>query len=294
MNGKMEWSDRLNSAIDYIEKNLDDNLSISEAAKEANCSSFHFQRMFFAIIGITPAEYVRRRRLTLAATELAIGNAKVIDIALKYGYESPNAFTRAFRNMHGINPREVRTLGVKLSAYHRVSFHVKIKGGNDMDYRIIEKPAFVLVGKGKKFTSEKFFKEAPGFWKKYVNTKEYQTLWGLTNGKWGQVTDAPLMSVYLPDENGKRDSFTDILGIEKSVETDPGKFKVFNIPSATYAEFNCTYQTSVKMNKYIYGEWFPSTGYERDEQKPDIAAYFPVAFMSIKGMGVRWWIPVKK
>jgi AraC family transcriptional regulator len=289
----MEWSDRMNSAIDHIENNLD-KFNINEAATEARCSSFHFQRMFFAIIGITPAEYVRRRRLTLAATELAAGNAKIIDIALKYGYESPNAFTRAFRNMHGINPREVRTLGVKLSAHHRVSFHVEIKGGNDMDYRIIEKPAFNLVGKSKKFTNEEFFKEAPKFWKEYVSTEEYQTLWGLTNGKWGQVTEAPLMSVYLPDENGKRDSLTDILGVEIPAETDPGKFCVFQIPAATYAEFNCTYQTAAKMNKYIYGEWFPSTGYERDEQKPDIAAYFPIAFMSTRGMGVRWWIPVLK
>jgi AraC family transcriptional regulator len=290
----MEWSERMNAAIDYIEKNLDDIISINEVAKKANCFSFHFQRMFFAIMGITPAEYIRRRRLTLAATELATGNEKVIDIALKYGYESPNAFTRAFRNMHGINPREVRTSGVKLSAYHRVSFHVKIKGGNDMDYRIIEKPAFDLVGKSKKFTNEEFFKKAPKFWKGYVNTDEYQKLWGLTNGKWGQVTEVPLMSVYLPDDNGKQDSFTDILGMEKPVETDSGKFNVFKIPAATYAEFNCTYQTSVKMNRFIYGEWLPSTGYERDEKKADIAAYFPVAFMTIKGMGVRWWIPVRK
>ncbi len=290
----MEWSERMNSAIDYIEKNLDNKININAAAKEACCSSFHFQRMFFAIIGITPSEYARRRKLTLAATELAAGNVKVIDIALKYGYESPNAFTRAFRNMHGINPSKAQTSGVKLSAYNRVSFHVKIKGGNDMDYRIIEKPAFDLVGKSKKFTNEEFFKEAPKFWKKYVNTEEYQILWGLNNGKWGQVTEAPLMSVYLPDGIGKRDSFIDILGMEKPAETDPIKFKVFHIPASTYAEFNCTYQTSVKMNKYVYGEWFPSTGYERDEQKPDIAAYFPVAFMSIKGMGVRWWIPVKK
>ncbi|MCP4673443.1 MAG: AraC family transcriptional regulator [Desulfobacula sp.] len=291
----MKWSDRMNSAIDYIEKNIDDEVSIKKVAEEAFCSSFHFQRMFFAILGITPAEYIRRRRLTLAAKELTTGNEKVMDIALKYGYESPNAFTRAFRNMHGINPREVRTSEGKLSAYNRVSFHVKIKGGNGMDYRIIEKPAFKLVGKSKKFNSENFFKKAPKFWKEYVNTKEYQKLWGLTNGKWGQVTAAPLMSVYLPDnDSGKRDSFTDILGVEKPAETDSGKFNVFQIPAATYAEFNCTYQTSVKMNKHIYGEWFASTGYDRDEQKPDIAAYFPMAFMSLKGMGVRWWIPIIK
>ncbi len=290
----MEWSDRMNSAIDFIESNIDDEINISEVAEKAYCSSFHFQRMFYAIIGITPAEYIRRRRLTLAAMELAIGNDKVIDIAIKYGYNSPNAFTRAFRNMHGINPREVRTSGVKLSAYNRISFHVEIKGGNDMDYKIVEKPAFELVGKSNIFTHENFFKEAPKFWKKYVCTEEYQALWSLTNGKWGQVAEAPLMSVYLPNDKGNKDSFMDIFGIEKSPEIDPKKFNVFQIPPATYAEFNCTYQTSVKMNKFIYGEWLPSTGYERDAQKPDIAAYFPVAFMSIKDMGVRWWIPVVK
>jgi AraC family transcriptional regulator len=290
----MEWSERMNSAIEYIEKNLDDEVDIIEAAKKARCSTFHFQRMFYAIIGITPAEYIRRRRLTLAATELATGYDKVIDIALKYGYESPNAFTRAFRNMHGVNPGEARAPGVKLSAYHRVSFHVEIKGGTGMDYRIIEKPAFNLAGKSKKFTTEEFFKKAPKFWKEYVCTEEYQTLWGLTNGRWGRVSEAPLMSVYLPGENGTRDSFTDVLGVEKPDETGPGQFKTFHIPAATYAEFNCTYGTAAKMNKYIYGEWFSSTGYERDEHKADIAAYFPVAFLSTKGMGVRWWIPVIK
>ncbi|WOO43319.1 AraC family transcriptional regulator [Rubellicoccus peritrichatus] len=282
----------MNSAIDYIENNLDGSVSVTEAAKEAFCSSFHFQRMFFAIIGVTPAEYIRRRRLTLAASELAVGNTKVIDVAMKYGYDSPNAFTRAFRNVHGISPREARNSGVKLSAYDRIFFRVEIRGGNEMDYKIIEKPAFEIIGKCKHFTNENFFKEAPAFWKKYVTTEEYQALWSLTNGKWGQVAEAPLMSVYVPDEVGSRDSFKDILGVEKPAKTKAGKFKVLKVPAATYAEFNCSYHTAVKMHKYIYGEWFPSTNYERDESKPDIAAYFPVAFLPTRGMGVRWWIPV--
>jgi AraC family transcriptional regulator len=171
-----------------------------------------------------------------------------------------------------------------------------------MDYKIVEKPAFEIAGKSKIFTHDNFFKGAPKFWKEYVCTEEYQRLWSLTNGKWGQVTEAPLMSVYLPNDKGNymanvkgnKDSFLDILGIENTQELDPKEFMVFKIPPATYAEFYCTYQTSVKINKFIYGEWLPSTGYERDEQKPDIAAYFPVAFMSTKGMRVRWWIPVTK
>ena len=138
-----------------------------------------------------------------------------------------------------------------------------------------------------------FSKKARKFWKEYVCTDEYQELWNLTNGRWGELTDSPLMSVYLPDENNN-ESFIDILGVEKSDSFNNDNFELFQIPAATYAEFNCTYQTSAKMNKFIYGEWLPSTGYERDAQKADIAAYFPVAFMSTKGMGVRWWIPVVK
>ena len=290
----MEWSDRLNSAIDFLESNLENEIDISEAADSANCSSFHFQKMFHAILGITPAEYIRRRRLTLAASELAVGNKRVIDIAVKYGYESPNAFTRAFRNMHGINPGEVRRPGVKLKAYNRVSFQVEIKGGNNMDYRIIEKPAFEILGKAKEFTHENFFKEAPAFWKEYVCTEEYQSLWSLTNGRWGKVSDAPLMSVYLPGESGRDESFRDILCIEKTPAINSVGYESFHIPAATYAEFSCTYKTSAKMNKYIYSEWLPSSGYDLDSQKPDIAAYFPVAFLSTRGMGVRWWIPVVK
>lgn len=100
----MDRSDKMNAAISYIEDSLVDEIDFNIAAEKVCCSLFHFQRMFFAIIGMTPSEYTRRRRLTLAAKELASGGGKVIDVAMKYGYESPEAFTRAFRNLHGINP----------------------------------------------------------------------------------------------------------------------------------------------------------------------------------------------
>jgi AraC family transcriptional regulator len=289
----MNWSDRMNSAIAYIENNLENDVDINEIAKHASSSSYHFQRMFFAIIGITPAQYIRRRRLTLAATDLASDNKRVIDIALKYGYQSPNAFTRAFRNMHGVNPKDVSYADVKLSAFNRVFFNVEIKGGDNMNYKIIKKPAFNVVGKSKKFTYDAFLKEGSKFWKNYVNTDEYKTLWDITGGKCGIVSEAPLMSIYMP-ESGTRETFVDVLAIEKLANTDTKHFEIFQISAATYAEFQCTYQTSMKMNKYIYSEWFSSTGYERDNNKPDIAAYFPIAFGSIKEMGVRWWIPVIK
>lgn len=288
------WTVRLNAAIDYLEANLPGEASIREAARVACCSLYHFHRTFAAVVGETPAEYVRRRKLTLAAGDLMDGSAKVLDVAMDYGYDSPNAFTRAFRKMHGVNPGEVRSLDKKLSAYRRAKVDFETLGEKDMKYRIVEKPAFSVLGKAKQFTNENFFKEAPAFWKDYVSSDEYLSLWNRSRGRWGDVSEAPLMSVYLPDENGERDEFTDVLGIERTNDCDAGDFEIVEIPAARYAEFDCTYGTAVKAHKYIYGEWFPSTNYERDIHKPDIAAYFPTAFQSIRNMGVRWWIPVVK
>jgi AraC family transcriptional regulator len=289
----MEWSDRMNAAISYIEDNLDGEIDFSKAADKACCSLSHFQRMFFAIIGVTPAEYARRRRLTLAARELMTNTAKIIDIALKYGYDSPEAFSRAFRNVHGINPQAARTMGTKLATCSRISFHIEIKGDNDMDYKIIEKPEFDLVGTSHTFgmSNGEMYREGSNFWGKYVATKEYQELWNLNGGKWGPVSEAPLMSVYLPNENGTWDPVVNAFGIEKVNETKTKGFKIFHVPAATYVEFKCTLDTSTETNRRIYSEWFPSTGYQHDA-KPDIEAYFQVAFHS--RVNVRWWIPIIK
>jgi len=149
----MEWSERMNAAIGYIEDKLDGELDYNEAAKKACCSLFHFQRVFMVVVGFTPAEYVRKRRLTLAARELTSTDLKVIDIALKYGYDSPDSFARAFRSVHSITPQAARAPGVKLAAFPRISFNIELKGGNDMDYKIIEKPAFDIIGRSRKFNT---------------------------------------------------------------------------------------------------------------------------------------------
>ena len=289
----MEWSDRMNAAISYIEDNLASEVDFNKAAEKACCSLFHFQRMFFAIIGVTPAEYTRRRRLTLAAREFTTGGDKVIDVAMKYGYDSPEAFTRAFRNLHGINPQAARTPGVKLAAFPRVSFLVELKGGNDMDYRIIEKPAFNLVGRSVKFgvANGEFKSKGRTFWGKYVASEEYKALCNLTAGKYGTVTGAHVMSVYLPNENGTWDPMVNVFGIEKNENMDTTGFEIFNIPAATYTEFDCTFKTSSSTNKRIYSEWFPSTGYEPDD-KPDIALFFQVPWNRM--IYVRWWVPIVK
>lgn len=132
--------------MEYIETNLADTISLEKIAQIACCSTYHFQRMFPFIRGVTLSEYIRRRRMTLAAFELQTTNVKVIDVAIKYGYESPEAFARAFKNLHGIMPISARDKGASLKAYPRMSFHISIKGDIEMNYRIEQRGPFDMFG----------------------------------------------------------------------------------------------------------------------------------------------------
>ena len=290
----MEWSERMNAAISYIESNLDGDIEYKAAAKLACCSLFHFQRMFMVILGVTPAEYARKRRLTLAARDLISTDEKVIDIAMKYGYEAPDSFTRAFRNVHGITPQAARAPGVKLSAFPRVSFNIVLKGGTDMDYKIIEKPAFEIIGRSRKFRTvngENFIK-IPQFWQEYMATPEYKTLMDLTGGKPGAVTGGGCLGICYGGENTNWDPFSYGIGIEKPAKKSPVKFEIIPVPAAAWAVFDCRLDNLQDTTKRIFSEWFPSTGYEHSPA-PEIEVYLPEDPRT-KVMLCQIWIPVVK
>ncbi|MDZ5010436.1 helix-turn-helix domain-containing protein, partial [Clostridium perfringens] len=128
----MEWLDRLNEALNYIEDNLDGEIDYTKAAKLACCSVYHFQRMFSYIAGRPLAEYIRNRRLTKAAIDLQSGD-KVIDVAMRYGYESPTAFNRAFQKLHNVTPSSAQKEGTFLKSYSPISFKITIKGVEEMN-----------------------------------------------------------------------------------------------------------------------------------------------------------------
>ncbi len=136
----------LQKAIDYIEANLLNDISTEAIAKQANVSPFHFQRMFLIMTDISVGEYVRRRRLTLAAQQLLNTDHKIIDIAYLYGYESPEAFTKAFRKQHGLSPSEARKGKGALQSHNRLTIQVNLKGASPMNYQIVERDAFQVVG----------------------------------------------------------------------------------------------------------------------------------------------------
>ena len=142
----MDLLKNMNQAMAYIEEHLTDSIDFQTVAKLSYCSEYHFKRMFSFLAGVSLSEYIRRRRLTLAAFELKNTKRKVIDIAVKYGYHSPDAFTRAFQKLHGITPTEARHDISTLKAYPPMTFQLTIRGGNEMNYRIVEKKAFRIVG----------------------------------------------------------------------------------------------------------------------------------------------------
>ncbi|MFY9814202.1 MAG: AraC family transcriptional regulator [Dehalococcoidales bacterium] len=293
----MEWPERMNAAVDYVEANLAGDIDIEKAARIACCSSFHFRRMFYAFAGVTAAEYVRQRRMTLAAKELSTEKTKVIDAAVKYGYDSPDAFTRAFRNVHGITPMAARGPGVMLAAYPRISFITNIKGGNIMDYSIIEKPAFDIVAKARKFTTlqgENFIK-IPQFWDEMMQSENgFKALMKLTQDKTGAVTGAGSLGICMMDE--VNDKFTYAIGVEKpAAKAAPAGFEVIHIPTATWAVFESigpmpkAIQTvTVK----IFKEWFPSTGYEH-AAIPELEVYLP-GNPDNQDYHCQVWIPIIK
>jgi AraC family transcriptional regulator len=142
----MDWTARLTSAIGYIEDHLDGTVNMERAAALANCSLFHFCRMFEVVFAVSPGEYVRRRRLSRAVLDIAAGNAKILDVSLKYGWETPEAFARAFKRCFGITPSEARLPDTMLEIWPPIRLTVMLKGDAAMKYRIVEKEAFTVTG----------------------------------------------------------------------------------------------------------------------------------------------------
>lgn len=134
----MGWVEGIGDAISYIENNITEELTIDDIAKQAYVSPFYFQKGFSMLCGFTVGEYIRQRRLTLAGSELIATDSRIIDIALKYGYDSPDSFTRAFTRFHGVTPVAVRKDGAVIKSFAPLKIKFTLEGGYIMDYKIIE------------------------------------------------------------------------------------------------------------------------------------------------------------
>ena len=163
------WIIGFQESIDYIEQNLTETLDVEEIAGKAALSPFYYQRIFGALCNMTVGEYIRARRMTLAAQELAGSGSKVIDVALRYGYDSPDSFAKAFQRFHGVTPSQAREKGIPLRSLAPLHIKITLEGGSMLDYRIVEKAPFTVVGVKRRFDTETCYQEIPKFWDEWMS-----------------------------------------------------------------------------------------------------------------------------
>lgn len=291
----MDWWERMKRALEYLEENMTGEISFEEAARLAMCSNYHFQRMFSLITNVPPAEYIRRRRLTLAVQDIQNHELKVIDIALKYGYESPDAFSRAFQKLHGITPTAAREPGVNLKAYPRISFYLILKGDKEMEYRIVDREGFKVFGKSIK-TNEADKHEIKTFLNSCHEDGLHEKI-RLIAG-YGQRKDSCSKQVFQVLYGHKSDGTFNYMIAAVFPQNDNmiiADFDVLEIPKSTYAVFSdrCNLNEPIadKANVIwkMLPEWFESTGYEY-ASKP--ALEIPSYTKTEKVIEI--WVPITK
>ena len=265
----MDWLDSMNKAIEYIELNLDNEISYEKASRIACCSVFHFQRMFSYIAGVPLSEYIRRRKMTLAAFDLQSTDDLIIDLSLKYGYESPTAFNRAFQGIHGISPSQARKTGTELKAYPKISFTISIKGEEQMNYRIVKKEEFRIVGVKEHYEMnvDEAFAKVPLFWQKTTLEGKVGEILSMMNREpYGLLGVSTCM-------NGKDFDYYIAVASDLPLTDNMVEYKV---PAGTWAIFDCIGampDAIQSLQKRIVTEWLPTSGYEY-ANAPDIEVYY--------------------
>lgn len=262
----MNWLENMNNAINYIEKNLEGKVDYEKVAQSACCSIYQFQRLFSYMANIPLSEYIRRRKMTLAAFELQNSKTKVkiIDLALKYGYDSPEAFTRAFQLLHGITPTQARKRGINIKVFPRISFQITIKGAVEMNYKIVQREAFEVYGIERIFDTKEGenLKEIPKFWSEIMENGEYNKLMNSANYP-------STLNAVCGYENIEGSTFPYMICCIKTPLSDTNDYKIINVPSATWAiftnEVHDMEQTSKAVQELIgrvYTEWLPTSNYK--------------------------------
>lgn len=286
----MEGLKRMADSLQFIENNLESELKIDQVATVACMSKFHYQRMFSMLTGVTVAEYIRRRRLTLAAQELTHSNRKVIDVALRFGYETPESFSKAFRKIHGISPSAVRQNSQQLKAFPKLSFQIQLKGDVEMEYKIVQKEAFQVVGKGIRtsIVNGVNHREIPVFWDE-SNSNGFVEKLEKDCGSIG-IIGACL------EFDTEQEGLTYFICAEKNEQDVPSDWEEKNIPASTWAVFESIGAMPDALPKTwdrIFSEWFPSTGYEH-AGGPELEVYSTKGDTTSENYRCEVWIPIVK
>ncbi len=248
----MDWIKIIENALRYIEKNLSGELTVDRIAEKVNISPFYFQKGFSMLCGYSVGEYIRMRRLSVAGSELVTSDNKVIDLALKYGYDSPDSFTKAFTRFHGSTPTDVRRKGALLKSFAPLHIKIILDGGNTMEYRVEEKPAFRVMGVSKIFSYETANADIPQYWDEIHVQAAVKPVEGMYGICFDEEMGGNRFRYMIADdlEEGKAG--------EKNLET-------YEVPRHTWAIFPCRGAMPLSLqevNRRIFSEWLPASNYE--------------------------------
>ena len=280
----MNWTKIIKDALSYIEENITEDLTVSRIAREVNTSAFYFQKGFSMLCGYTVGEYVRMRRLSLAGEDLVSTDIKVIDLAIKYGYDSADSFTKAFTRFHGNTPTDIRQNGASIKAFAPLHIKLTLDGGKAMEYRIEKKPAFRVMGISKIIDYGNSYDTVPKFWDEVF-----------------AKPDNKIMGLYgICDDTIPGDKFK--YYIADNYDEDLAKaegYEVKEIPEYTWAVFPCRGampQALQSVNTQVFNEWLPASKYEiasgfniefyTDETKYALGSQDPEYYSEI-------WVPIK-
>ena len=289
----MNWIAGLQRAIDFIELNLEGKVSLEDVARCSGCSSFYFQRLFSMLAGYSVGEYIRKRRLSKAAEELVSKQVKIIDVALKYGYDTPESFSRAFRAFHGCLPSQVRNAS-SIKSFSRIQTKLVIEGGKDMDYRIVNAGPFKVLEKARYFTNgEQSLKEVPAFWDSSWKDGTCETLFSHMGGD--NELKSCLLGICYDGDDCSKFKYSIAVTVDDLASVPEG-FEVSTIPSQTWVVFKsqgklpkCIQETT----RMAYTQFFPSSEYQPNGLY-DLEVY-PESIDSESGEGACWlWISAER
>lgn len=280
----MEWINRLNSAMNYMEEHILDEIDMEKVGSIAGCSSYHFQRMFAYMANLPLTEYMRRRRMSLAAVDLLHGD-KVLDVALRYGYDSPTAFTRAFKMIHGVAPSKISDEDVIVKSFPPIHFHISVRGEGEMNYRIVKKDSFRIVGVSMPLEKEveKNFEIVPQLWEKAHRDGTIGKLTGMMNTDIKGILGVSAC-------NGAED-WIYYIAVATTMEADE-QMQELEVPAHTWAVFSGegSPQSIQDLEQRIVCDWLPTSGYEYADA-PDMELYLN---SDSEQMKYEVWIPVVK
>ncbi len=244
----MEWMAIIGNSIQYMEDHITEDITVESVAKSVGVSSFYFQKGFAMLCGFSVSEYIRNRRLALAGNDLLVTDEKIIDIAMKYGYDSPDSFTKAFARFHGVTPTAVRKDDVLLKSFAPLKIKISLEGGYLMDYKIVKKEAFTVIANAKTFPYEGAKETVPQFWQEHFQS-----------GKGAVVCGCYGINIDL--EMGQ-ENFEYLIADPYDPQKEiPEGFVTKTIPAFDWAVFPCRGampDALQDVNTKIYTEWLPA------------------------------------